>query len=119
MVGEAAFQAAPCLLLSFAGGDLGVVVGPSGTAAHSYLAHRDDVQGVVELPVTAERHAMPDSFYAGNLDRGDAGVAGEGGCSCESAHATGACQQPARDDRGPTPSILINWLPVAATVSAI
>ena len=99
MVGEAAFQAAPCLLLSFAAGDLGVVVGPSSTAAHAYLAHGDDVQGVVELPVTAERHAMPDSFCAGNLDRGDAGVAGKGGCGCESAHATGACQQPAGDHR--------------------
>jgi hypothetical protein len=95
MVGEAAFQAAPCLLLSFAGGDLGVVVGLPSTAAHSYLVHGDDVQGVVELSVTAERQAMTDSFCAGNLDRGDAGLAGEGGCGWESAHATGACQQPA------------------------
>jgi len=56
-----------------------VVVGPSGTAGHAYLAHRDDVQGVVELPVAAERQAMTDAFCAGHLDWGNAGVAGEGG----------------------------------------
>jgi hypothetical protein len=37
------------------------------------------VQGVVELPVAAERQAMTDAFCAGHLDWGNAGVAGEGG----------------------------------------
>jgi hypothetical protein len=55
VVGQAPFQAAPCLLLSFAGRDLGVVVSPSGTAQHSYLVHGDDVQGMAELPVAAAR----------------------------------------------------------------
>ncbi|HEX7209751.1 MAG TPA: hypothetical protein VF241_02420, partial [Propionibacteriaceae bacterium] len=66
MISQATFQAAPGLLLGFAGGDLGVVVGPSGTPTHAYLVHSDDVQGVVELPVTAEWHAMTNSFGAGH-----------------------------------------------------
>jgi hypothetical protein len=100
MVGQAAFQAASCRLLSFAVGDLGVVVRPSSTAAHSYLGHRDQVQGVVELPVAAAGEVMTDSFGAGDLDRGDAGVAGEGGCGCESA-AQG--QQAASESDRPAP----------------
>ena len=91
MVGQAAFQAASGLLLRFAGGDLGVVVGPPGTAGHSYLVHRDNVQGEVELSVAAAGEAVTDSFCAGNLDGGDAGVASEGGCGGESAHPPGAC----------------------------
>jgi hypothetical protein len=77
MVGQAAFQAGSCLLLRFTGRELGVVVGPSRTAGHSYLVHRDDVQREVELPVAAAREAMTEAIRPGHLDRRDAGVAGK------------------------------------------
>jgi hypothetical protein len=99
MVGQAPFQAPHCLVVGFAGRDFGVVVGPPGTARHSCLGERDDVQCEVELSVAAARQPVADSFGAGNLDRGDAGIASEGRCGSESAHPTGAGQQPTGDDR--------------------
>ena len=71
MVSQAAFQAPHCLVVSLPGRDLGVVVRTSGTAPHPHLGQRGDVQGDVELTVTAARQAMTDSFGTGNLDRGD------------------------------------------------
>src|SRR5687768_18405576 len=78
MVGQAAFQAPSCFLLRFTGRDLGVVVGASCTAGHSYLVHRDDVQREVELPVAAAREAVTEAISARHLDRRDAGIAGKG-----------------------------------------
>lgn len=55
------------------------------------------MQGGVELAVPAARQVLADSFGAGNLDRGDAGVASESRCRRESAGASGACQHPGGD----------------------
>ena len=85
--------------MSLAGRDLGVVIGPSGTATHSHLGECDDVQSKVELAVAATGQAMTNSFGAGNFDRGDAGVVSQRRRRRESAAVSGACQQPAGDDR--------------------
>jgi hypothetical protein len=95
VVGEAPFHAAHCLVVGFAGRDLGVVVGPSA----SYLGERDYLQSAVELPVTTKRQAMTDSVCAGNLDWGDVGVASEDRGGGESADTPCPAQQPAGDDR--------------------
>jgi hypothetical protein len=60
------------------------------------------VQCEVELSVAAAWQPVTDSFDAGDLDRGDAGVVSDGCCGCESAHARGAGQQPTGDDRPDT-----------------
>jgi hypothetical protein len=89
VVGQPPFQATHRLVVGFAGRDLGVVVGASGAARHPHLAERDDMQGEVELAITAAGQAITDSVGAGNLHRGDAGVVGEGRRGTESAGASG------------------------------
>ena len=77
VVSQAALQATHRLVVALAGDDLGVVVGPSGTAMHPDLSQRDDVQGEVELPVSTAGQAVPGTVGAGDFDGGDSGVVGE------------------------------------------
>jgi len=92
MAGQAHFQAAPCLLVRFAGRDLGVG-GTSGTAWHSHLVYRVDMQGIAELSV-ATAAPMTDSICAGHLDEATPGVA-----SKAAAVAREARPSPARSSR--------------------
>jgi hypothetical protein len=110
------FKAPHCLVVSLPGRDLGVVVGTSGTAPHTHLGQRHDVQGEFELTVTAARQAMTDSCGAGHLDRGDPCVASERRRGGESAGLPSARQQPAADDR---PDTVDPAQAAAASVSAI
>ena len=66
IAGQAPFQAAPRLLVRFAGRDLGVV-GMYGTAWHSHLVYRVDMQGIAELSVATAQQPMTDSISAGHL----------------------------------------------------
>ena len=63
--------------MRLAGCDLGVVVGPTGALTHAYLGERDDVQREVELPITTAWQTVSRVVAAGDLDRCDAGIAGE------------------------------------------
>ena len=77
MVGETSFEAARCFVVGLPGGDLGVVVGAAGAVAHAHLGEGDDVQGEVELAVTAAGQAVPCAVGGGDFDGSDAGVVGE------------------------------------------
>ena len=99
MVGQAPFQAAHRLVVGPSRCNLGVVVRTSGAALHPDLGKRHDVQRQIELPVAAARQAMPGSFSASHLNRGDAGIVGKGRRSSESARVSGAAQQSTCDDR--------------------
>jgi hypothetical protein len=78
VVGEASFEAAHRFVMRLSGGDLLVVVGAPAAAAHPDLGQRGDVQGQVQLPVTAAGPAMAGAVSTGHLDRRDTGIAGEG-----------------------------------------
>ena len=54
---------------------------------------------VVELPVSAAWEAVPGVVGGGDLDGGNAGVAGERRCGREPAGSPGAAEQLSGDDR--------------------
>ena len=66
--------------------------------AHAYLGERDDVQREVELPVTTAWQTVSRVVAAGDLDRCDAGIAGERGGAGEPARTPGPPEQPPGDD---------------------
>jgi len=84
--------------MGLAGCDLRVVVGPTGALTHAYLGERDDVQREVELPITTAWQTVSRVVAAGDLDRCDAGIAGERGGAAEPARTTSPPEQPPRDD---------------------
>ena len=87
-IGQPAFQTTHGLVMGLAGYDLRVVVGPTGALAHAYLGERDDVQREVELPITTAWQTVSRVVAAGDLDRCDAGIAGERGGAAEPARTT-------------------------------
>jgi len=104
--------------MGLAGDDLRVVVGPTCALAHAYLGERDDVQREVELPITTAWQTVSRVVAAGDLDRCDAGIAGERGGAAEPARTTSPPEQPPRDD-GPMPATSRSRVPCASRVSAI
>ena len=99
VVGEAPFEAAHGLVVRLALADLEVVVGAAGAGAHADLGERGDVQGQVELAISAAGQPVPGAVGAGHLDRGDAGVAGERRGGGEPAGPAGAAEQSGGHDR--------------------
>jgi len=71
----------------------------AGAARGADLDQGDEVQGVVELPVTSAGQAVPSALAAGDLDGSRAGVAGKVRRGGEPRRPSGAAKQPAGDDR--------------------
>src|SRR3954452_11047082 len=99
MIGEPAFEGPHGLVVGLALADLSVVVATPWAGAHPDLGDRDDVQGVVELPVTAARQPVAGAVSAGHLDRCDTGVVRERRGRREPARPPGPSEQPGCDDR--------------------
>jgi hypothetical protein len=71
----------------------------AGAARGADLDQGDEVQRMVELPVTSPGQAVPSALAAGDLDGSRAGVAGEVRRRGEPRRPSGAAKQPAGDDR--------------------
>jgi hypothetical protein len=102
VLGDPAFAAPYGLAGGLGLAELAAEVVVAGAAWGSDLDQGDEVQGVVELPVTGVRQPMSGVLSAGDLERRRAGVAGEMGRGGDARGPSGAAKQPTGDDRPDT-----------------